>query len=306
MLINQDLYNQIIRKNANKFSNLRVITGYSSAKFLADLHREFPKLKMTVYIGMAEDGGVNKDDHQGYCDLSKDPNLEVYYHVEKPGDHRKIIDFSNQDGEHASYIGSANFSSNGLTSQTEIMTEVMDDLDDLFLSAKEQCLLCTDSQVTKYVTLTDSSSTDKKKSVDDEEIDYDSELFLKKSDTQKYDSSVSVSLLFDKYDYDHTGINAAKPYVTIPQPIACVIPENKIFSLTIGNKRYRGMRQDDLGRKIVLTDGDWFEIAAKYLKLNSKPVKRKELENKRCTNLLFIPKAEDMYEVKFIEEDEGV
>ena len=35
MLINQDLYNQIIRNNANKFSNLRVITGYSSAKFLA-------------------------------------------------------------------------------------------------------------------------------------------------------------------------------------------------------------------------------------------------------------------------------
>ena len=108
------------------------------------------------------------------------------------------------------------------------------------------------------------------------------------------------------FSYDYTGINAAKPYVTIPQPIACVIPENKIFFLTIGNKRYHGMRQDDLGRKIVLTDGDWFEIAAKYLKLNSKPVKRKELENKRCTNLLFIPKAEDMYEVRFIEVDEGV
>ena len=122
--------------------------------------------------------------------------MEVYYHVEKPGDHRKIIDFSYQDGEHASYIGSANFSSNGLTSQTEIMTEVTDDLDDLFLSAKEQCLLCTDSQVTKYVTLTDSSPTDKKKSVDDEEIDYDSELFLKKSDPLQNRSDLLLKFLY--------------------------------------------------------------------------------------------------------------
>lgn len=68
-LIYENLYDNIIAKNADRYSHLRVITGYSSGNFVHRVLNDFPNLKIELYLGMAMQGISNRD-HKAYREIT--------------------------------------------------------------------------------------------------------------------------------------------------------------------------------------------------------------------------------------------
>ena len=144
-----NLYQTIVQANARRFSNVRVITGYSSASFLLRVLKDCPNLKMDIYLGMALQG-ISAKDHELYKQLTESGKIRLWYVCEEPMVHQKVVDFYN-DHNHQSYIGSANFSERGFLSQTEVMTVVNNSVDAIFSAIKERAYLCTSPVVEEYL-----------------------------------------------------------------------------------------------------------------------------------------------------------
>lgn len=154
MILTKELYKSILQANYPKFDNLRVITGYTSSDFLLRVHRDFPKLKIDVYIGMALQG-ISKEDHSKYCELRNQGDIRVWYVYRQPMIHQKVLDFFSEDG-HNSYVGSANFSNSGFGVQKEIMALVDNRVSDVFEEAMNEAIICTSSDVEGLIPMTHS------------------------------------------------------------------------------------------------------------------------------------------------------
>lgn len=304
-----NLYQNIIKKNAEKYVCLKVITGYSSANFLNRVHNDFPNLKISLFIGMALDG-ISIQDHKGYCNITEKSDVNVYYHVMRPETHQKIIDFFDESNNHSTYVGSANFSDSGLENQNEIMVSVEDNLDDVFSFEQSNCLLCTDSRVAMTIPF---SESDKRlsehhygKSEDDKntkklEFKFDEKIMTKNPDD--YSDGILVSLIHNDKKWKVSGINAKNPYVSIVQLLACVVPINKKFILKIGKNKYHAKRCGRLDRNIELIDGNWADIVKKVLNIDF-PVSPEYLDEIGCKRLILIPETSTKYNVKFVIEEE--
>lgn len=149
-LIYKNLYNNIISKNAEQYSNLRVITGYSSGNFIRRVFKDFPNMKLDLYLGMARQGILERD-HKYYQDLTTAKKARVSYVTEKPFIHQKVLEFYGNGSRR--YLGSANFSYSGFESQCEVMLETTESVEGLFRQAKKQSILCTDTKIPKYIPL---------------------------------------------------------------------------------------------------------------------------------------------------------
>lgn len=313
MLLYSELYDKIVKQFATRYSRLRVITGYSSAAFLSYLHKEFPDLRMAIYIGMAKDG-VTKIDHQRYCDLY-DEGVRVYYHVATPKNHQKVIDFYNDEGSHTSFLGSANFSFRGLDEQEEVVTTIDEDVSFLFNLELAQCLPCIDPRVLKKIPLVDNKPNDDDPNlikeethtpyeVDDKLPNYTNSIFMKVNENTRFEiGQVKVSLIFDKIEPEKNGINATEPYVSIVDTISPRLPEDSSFDLKIGRKTYQAKRSGLLNRNIYLINGNWRDIVCDYLKIHNFPISLQDLDKRRCHNLLLIPITSKKFEVKFLVEE---
>ena len=313
MLLYTNLYDKIVKQFANRYSKLRVITGYSSAAFLSYLHKEFPDLEMDIYIGMAKDG-VTKKDHQGYCDLF-DKGIRVYYHIATPKNHQKVLDFYDEDSNHATFLGSANFSFRGLDEQEEVVTTVDEDVSFLFDLDIAQCLPCVDASVSQKIPLVDNKPNDDDPNlireetqapyeVKDELPDYSNSIFMKVNENTRLEvGQVKVSLIFDKIEHEKSGINSQEPYVSIVDTISPRLPENNSFDLKVGRKVYRAERSGLLNRNIHLIKENWRDIVCDYLKIHNYPITLQDLDKRHCHNLLLIPITSRKFEVKFLVEE---
>lgn len=141
-LVYDDLYTNIIAKNAEKHSKLRVITGYSSGNFVNHVLDDFPNLKIEMYVGMALQG-ISKRDHELYRKISDNGMGEIYYVDRLPMVHQKILEFyDGQEAQNIGFVGSANFSYSGFMKQREVMASTVESLNDLFGYVKKQSGLC--------------------------------------------------------------------------------------------------------------------------------------------------------------------
>jgi len=154
MIFRSKLYNDVIEKNALQTKRLKILSGYASAGFLERVVKQFPHLKIELYIGMAKQGITFKD-HSKYTSLCRNNSLiKVYYQIYEPNNHMKIYQFENEM-ETINYIGSANFSENGFIKQKEILNSLSTNLQCIFDEQVEVSLSCIDENILDYITLID-------------------------------------------------------------------------------------------------------------------------------------------------------
>lgn len=145
MLISDEIYEKIIEGHIEKAETIRVITGYSSAKFIERVANILGGRNLEVYIGMAT-RGIPKEDHVGYLALmSTYPNIKIFYQVKEPCTHIKLIEFiaSHSEGSYV-FIGSANFSEAGYLAQRELMIKSVENVNELFLEQASLSILAND------------------------------------------------------------------------------------------------------------------------------------------------------------------
>lgn len=148
----ENLYHNIIEKNSDNFSRLRIISGYASSFFLSRILNDFPDLNIELFIGMSI-FGVSKHDHLEFQNIvRKNEKVNVYYQVRGTPNHMKILEFSSSADKKV-YIGSANFSENGFYNHKELMIEINLSLDALFEEQRADSLLCTDDNIEKLIPL---------------------------------------------------------------------------------------------------------------------------------------------------------
>lgn len=150
MIISNNLYEHIIRRNLLGLKAARIITGYSSGRFLRQVALDMGETNLTVFIGMST-RGMSRQDHLQYIDLmSNYSNIKIYYQVLEPCTHIKLVELDTTKGKHI-YVGSANFSESGFGCQNELMAEVSDDVEDLFDRQVLVSKLVTDEFIEKFI-----------------------------------------------------------------------------------------------------------------------------------------------------------
>lgn len=150
------LYENIIVPFAKESSCLKIISGYASSTFLNKVKTEFPHLQIDLFLGMTYQG-ISRQDHNRYSTWSKeDDKIKVFYQIHPVPNHMKIVCFRSPIKKHT-YIGSANFSENGFLYQREIMTEIHDDIEELFKIQHENSIICTEKDVETFINIYDAT-----------------------------------------------------------------------------------------------------------------------------------------------------
>ena len=154
MLISDNLYQDALVapfQNEN-VSDLCVVTGFSKpamvSRHFTDLNDKNFNLK--IVIGM---GTMSLGEHQAYRRLminSYPGRFKCHYYAQEGKVHSKVYQWSNNENNDISFIGSANYSQNGLikTNQKELLYRLAQDENEKIKkyinSILNQSILCTD------------------------------------------------------------------------------------------------------------------------------------------------------------------
>ena len=168
LLIFNHIFESVFLKNVGQIKKIRILTGYTSGKFLKFFVDEFPNIPIEVYIGMSQ-LGIKKSDHEVYQMLSQASNFYLYYQIVGNNTHIKLFEIEYYD-HIETYVGSANFSASGMFEQNEVMTFVDSNNDSLFLKQFNQSVAVSDQRATElllddnetYIGTDDLSITEKK------------------------------------------------------------------------------------------------------------------------------------------------
>lgn len=113
--------------------------------------KDYPDLKVKLYIGMALEG-ISINDHKKYIELMENyEQLNVYYKIKYPLTHIKLYEFELLNKQSVKYIGSANFSKAGFLHNQELLLKTKENFDALFNEIDEASLLCTTDEIDKHI-----------------------------------------------------------------------------------------------------------------------------------------------------------
>ena len=150
----QSLFIEPLQNNTGK--HLSVVTGYSHPDMVArhfkdlkdeKLHKEF---SLDLVIGM---GNVSSEEHGLFNRLMTTvypEQFKCYYALNKNRFHSKVYQWSNDDEQKLSYMGSANYSQAGIinNAQQEVLTTLDNcfnqTIEDYISKLKDESILCTD------------------------------------------------------------------------------------------------------------------------------------------------------------------
>lgn len=149
LLIFNHIFESVFLKNVGQIKKIRILTGYTSGKFLKFFVDEFPNIPIEVYIGMSQQG-IKKSDHEVYQMLSQASNFYLYYQIVGNNTHIKLFEIEYYD-HIETYVGSANFSASGMFEQNEVMTFVDSNNDSLFLKQFNQSVAVSDQRATELL-----------------------------------------------------------------------------------------------------------------------------------------------------------
>ena len=149
----ENLYENVIKKNASKSTSFKIITGYASYHFVEKILKEFPKLTICLFIGMSLQG-IPKEDHEGYKKLMQKYNIKIYYQIYGANTHIKAYKFVGENINEV-LVGSANFTENGFVNNNELLTNINNGLNNLFVDQEKRSMLCTDKSILTYIQLVD-------------------------------------------------------------------------------------------------------------------------------------------------------
>lgn len=315
-----NLYEGIIRLEAKKNTDLKVISGYASGTFLKKVCKEFPYLNIRLYIGMTSQG-ISKSDHEIYCSLTMhNPFVHVYYQTAQISTHMKVIDFKSTDG-HSVYVGSANFSENGFVNQREIMVQVKDSMSSVFQYQHAISTICIHEDIEKKIAILPdeifklvNSSNNSDKLQEDDTIEYvvhnGNSTKKKKTNYIKrfrsirsnadpnYYQKFSIEIVQDNITnprWKDTGINA---WVNKKTPILSqkagiffdqVFPKDEKFKLyTDDDKIFHGILTGRFNSELKLLDGNFYEYIKERIKLQTfRPISHEDLMEYGVTKLFF-------------------
>ena len=168
MLLVKNLFKTIFDK-ADLMTEVKVITGYTSSEFVKCFINNFKGIGLELYIGMSQQGILEKD-HLAYIDLmTEHPNLKIYYQVQGMPTHIKLIILNRENSSNV-YVGSANFSYDGLFKHNELMTTISDKVDSLISEQKERSVLATSKKALVVVVTVDEDDTTQYQEDDDVDV----------------------------------------------------------------------------------------------------------------------------------------
>lgn len=322
----ENLYSQIIINNSNIYTNLRVISGYSSANFLRKVSLNFPQLQIELFIGMSLEG-ISINNHKLYNEIQKkNKNIKVYYQIEMPNNHMKIIEFF--DGNFKkSYVGSANFSENGFFHQQEIMIESELNFDWIFSNQKKISKLTTDTNIERYINFYEDEIL-KSEIVNDLDTSFKNLTSEKRKDnhtrTLKMQSlrrkintdfykKFSISTVLPKefnWKWDKSGINnrfdngipelEETPKISF-ELVFPTLKKFKIYTAT-GNIITAELSGRENKRKIKFENFDLYQYIADYIGLNEiRPISYEDLIKKECL-LLHFTRINELEYIMSLEE----
>ena len=167
MLLVKDIFEKIFNE-VDSSSEIKVITGYSSNKFVNYFMNCFKEAKLELYIGMSQQG-ILENDHLAYNNLmSRNPNVKIYYQIKDVPTHIKLIEIF-ESSVSRTYVGSANFSFDGLFKHNELMVLTNEKTDDLFNVQKSRSVLANSEDAIQVVVASSQENIDSKS----EDIDLD-------------------------------------------------------------------------------------------------------------------------------------
>ncbi|HFU3697768.1 TPA: phospholipase D family protein [Streptococcus suis] len=149
MLIVKKLFETIFDE-VDSNTKIRVITGYTSSNFLGYFINSFKGISLELYIGMSQQG-ISEQDHQKYVNLMlNNPHVKIYYQIRDNLTHIKLIELTKESSSRI-YVGSANFSYDGLFKHNELMTLVNENINDLFINQKLRSTLVNSEEAKQLV-----------------------------------------------------------------------------------------------------------------------------------------------------------
>lgn len=153
MIKYSDLYSELFSELAKSYDELEIISGYASPVFLSKVIKDFPHLKIKLFIGMSDEG-ISINSHLKYKEIQETSNASIYYQSNKINgvkpNHIKAYKFSKGD-DHRVFIGSPNFTENGFFNNREILSEISSDLSDLFDDQMNNSVSCVEPNITDYI-----------------------------------------------------------------------------------------------------------------------------------------------------------
>ncbi|WP_413367301.1 phospholipase D family protein [Lysinibacillus sp. 3P01SB] len=322
MLVN-NLYEQIIKREAARSAKLRVMSGYGSAAFLRKVAEEFPGLQIELFIGMSGEG-ITRNNHNGYRSLiNENKNIKVYYQIDGAPTHMKILEFSSPNNKSV-FIGSANFTENGFFNNREIMVCVQEDMEPLFNIQKEVSVSCMDINIEKKVRIIDGeplelpdNSGEKLKeyenkknempliitdpalgSVEEKKHRLNRIMGLRKKASPKYYNKFDIEVVLEeKYNtrWDFTGINALfdgkEPALEQTPKIFfdTIFPVGEIINIyTDDGSIYHANVSGRFNGQLKLVDGNLYEYIQKRIGLNEfRAISRQDMIKYGVTKLSF-------------------
>lgn len=311
-IILTNLYEAIIGTNSNA-EKMRVISGYASPVFLRRVKRDYPSMKIELFIGMSQKG-INKKNHDEYIGICKDFNdIDVYYQVSGNYTHRKIVEF-NYINRQKVYIGSANFTENGFIKQKELMVNIHYNVNDLFVLQKEMSVKCQDERVPDLIPLYNedlNSNVESEEEVDNTQEDLKSHLI--NGSIQRHanyqDNTFDIEIVFDsKFDphWESNGINAwtdnKVPYLlqTPKQFFDTIFPRDSIFKIITNEFIFEARLQGDFYRELVILNGNIYEYVREKIGLiERRPITREDLLEYGNTKFRFTKVNDFLFEMIF-------
>lgn len=155
------------------------------------LLHDYPSLNITLYIGMTPHEGLSKKNHEGFLNLTMQfgERIKVMYQITHPPTHIKLYSWIKDGRCYTHFVGSANFSENGLFKLNELMVENQQNFESLYLKQNKNSVPCTHPNIQKLITLYD-DNTDTDPII---ECDVDKELVTENDDSTYFRNDLGAS-----------------------------------------------------------------------------------------------------------------
>ncbi|MEX6321353.1 phospholipase D family protein [Staphylococcus haemolyticus] len=210
------MYSNVLKENCVKFKTLNIISGYASASFLTRIIDSYPQLNINLYIGMSQEGIITENHNKYIQIMNKHDRVNVYYQVIGELTHIKLYSFSKEE-VFKNFMGSANFTENGLIYNNELLCEFNDSINKLLKKQHENSMLCNSPNIRKYINFVDNKLQSEDKYNEMDKIRSKIEYFNKQNDicsninTEMTDKYIKLPIVIPKkasFMWETSGINA--------------------------------------------------------------------------------------------------
>ena len=305
----ESLYSEVIERNFENYSKLKMISGYASSNFLEYVLNNANKVIIDLYIGMSQEG-ISFNEHQKFQTLCKsNPHINVFYQYKGKLTHIKLYVFYGIQSSIA-YVGSANFTENGFVNNRELLIRSEESFDYLFDSQVQNSIHCNDKDVESYINFFDDEKINNIED-DEKEVKVESTLqgiirnFNEKHNIRDLSNGYLLPIVTDNKAnklWYQTGVNgvfySGRSYLRKANNHSLkeffTIEEFKIIAYD--EKCYNAKLKGNFYRELHIEGWNFYDELFKWLNLNRKvAINHTHLSRLGYTSFYFEKKEDDVY-----------